>query len=125
MTGFTTALSKYAQFSGRSRRSEFWGFHAVLIGIGVVLGVIYGISAAMVETSGEGNPLAMIVVALGAVIGLAIFVPSLALGWRRCQDIGAPGAVAIIGLFVPLVMWIVGIIPGTQGPNPYGEDPKG
>ena len=124
MTGFTAALSKYAQFTGRSRRREFWGFHLVLIALGLVLAIVYSISVAMEANSGEGNPLALIALALIAVLGLAFVVPSLALGWRRCQDVGVPGAVAVVGLFIPLVMWIIGLIPGNDGPNAYGEDPK-
>lgn len=124
MHGFTTAMSKYATFSGRARRREFWGFYAVLISIWVVLGILYGISAAMVANSGEGNPLAAIVLGIWVVLALAFFLPALAVGWRRCQDIGLPGAVAIIGLFIPLVIWVIGFIPGNEGPNSYGEDPK-
>ena len=124
MHGFTTAMSKYATFTGRSRRREFWGFYAVLIAIGVVLGILYGISAAMVANSGEGNPLAAIVLGIFVVLGLAFIVPSLSLGWRRCQDIGIPGVVAIIGVAVPLVGFIIGMIPGNEGPNSYGADPK-
>ncbi|MDN4490877.1 DUF805 domain-containing protein [Demequina sp. SYSU T00068] len=124
MNGFTTAMSKYAQFSGRSRRSEFWGYHLTITAIVIVLSIVYGISAAMVANSGEGNPLAAISLGILIVLGLAFIVPTLAVNWRRCQDVGMPGAVAIIGLVIPLVMWIIGFIPGTEGPNAYGDDPK-
>ena len=105
-------------------RQEFWGFHLTLIAIVVVLSIIYGISAAMVANSGEGNPLAAIALGIMIVVAIALLLPTLAVNWRRCQDVGIPGAVAIVGLFIPLVIWIVGFIPGTVGPNAYGEDPK-
>ena len=71
---FISALKKYAVFSGRSRRAEYWYFvlFSTLIGIGVgTLDVfIYGLeSDAFVTPS--------------LFISLAMMVPSIAVGARR------------------------------------------
>ncbi|WP_062314318.1 DUF805 domain-containing protein [Demequina rhizosphaerae] len=124
MDGFRTALSKYAQFQGRSRRREYWGFMIVVWLIAIAIGLLYALSWAMVADSGDGNWLAAIALILGIGVGLALIVPTLSVGWRRCQDVGIPGAVALIGIAVPLVVYVIGLIPGNEGPNEYGPDPK-
>lgn len=124
MHGFMTALHKYAQFTGRSRRGEFWGYHLVLFALAAVVSVLYAIGLGMAEASGESSALTGIASGLGVVLYLGFVVPTVALGWRRCQDIGVPGAVAIIGMLLPLVMWIVGAVPGSPGENRYGPEPS-
>ncbi len=124
MPGFMTALSKYAQFWGRSRRREYWGFTVTTWLIGIVIGLLYGIGLAMQGDDGGFSLLALIAIMAGIVVGLGLILPTIAVGWRRCQDVGIPGAVAIIGLFIPLVVYVIGLIPGTDGENAYGPDPR-
>jgi len=124
MGGFGAALSRYAVFEGRSRRREYWGFMVGLWLIGLTIGILYVGGGASVESSGEGSWLSVAALVLAGLVGIAFFIPTLAVGWRRCHDVGIPGGVAIIGLFVPLVIYIIALIPGNTGPNEYGPDPK-
>ncbi|MDN4473853.1 DUF805 domain-containing protein [Demequina zhanjiangensis] len=122
MNGYKAALSKYAQFSGRSRRAEFWGFALVNILISIVFSIL--ITLVGVSSDGTYTTVGWILVAAIVLYGLFILIPNLALQWRRYQDIGWAGAVSIIGWFVPLLTFIVALIPGNAGPNQYGPDPK-
>lgn len=107
------ALSKYATFSGRSRRSEYWWF--ALFNLLVSL-VGAGVDAAL------GRPLIQFVVAL------ALLLPNLAVLVRRLHDTNRSGWWVLIGL-VPLVGSIVLIVFAAQdsqpGTNRFGDSPKG
>ncbi|WP_159450199.1 DUF805 domain-containing protein [Demequina sp. NBRC 110056] len=125
MEGFRIGLSKYAQFSGRSRRREFWGFHITLYLIGLGLVLLWAAAAGLnAQDEGSGSWLAIIATVLSIVLGLAFIIPTLAVNWRRYQDINAHGGFSLLGLVIPLITFVVGFIPGTQGANQFGPDPK-
>lgn len=86
-------------------------------------GVYLWMALAFGDESGPGV-LAYVVAGVAVLFGLFLIVPTLAVCFRRCHDIGAPGIIAVIGLFVPLVIWVVGLIPGQPAANQYGPDPK-
>ena len=113
-----SVLSKYACFSGRARRSEYWYFilfemiiSAALTGAASLIG--------MRESSVE---------ALSSLLSLALLLPGLGVTWRRLHDIGKSGA-NYFWVFLPLVGWIPLLIwlcrDGDRGPNRFGPDPKG
>jgi len=112
MDWYLGVLKKYADFTGRARRTELWMFVVISFVISVVLAVVDRMIGSMV---------------LGALYGLAVLIPSLAVGARRLHDTGRSGWWLLIGL-VPIVGLIVLIvfylIEGTKGPNAYGPDPK-
>ncbi|MFE7860696.1 DUF805 domain-containing protein [Streptomyces sp. NPDC057403] len=115
MSWFIEALKKYAEFSGRSRRKEYWMF-ALFVGIiDVILAVV---------------PIASKTPALFALLGifyLAILVPSLAVGVRRMHDTGRSGWWLLIGA-VPFIggIWLLVLtcLDSQPGPNQYGPNPK-
>jgi len=106
-------LKKYAEFTGRARRTEFWMFLLISFGISIALNVLEMI------VGGPGI--------LGMLYGLAVIVPSLAVGARRLHDTNRSGWWQLIGL-VPIVGLIVLIVfcaqEGNKGANPFGADPK-
>ena len=116
--GFTEAIqtcfSKYATFSGRARRSEYWYFflcYTILTGI---LSFLARNSTVLGYVSG--------------VIEIALFIPMLAVSVRRLHDIGKSGWFYLIGL-IPLVGLIIMIVwyvrDSDPGQNMYGPNPKG
>ncbi|WFR66577.1 DUF805 domain-containing protein [Curtobacterium flaccumfaciens] len=122
---FSRFFKKYATFSGRASRSEFWWWYLANVIIGVVLGVLAAIGAATSDirvdsvtgqTTGGFSALYWIVVVISIVWGLAIVVPSLALGWRRLHDANLSGALWIIAIFVNIVGLVFGLLPS----NPQG-----
>jgi uncharacterized membrane protein YhaH (DUF805 family) len=109
---YTGVLQNYAGFQGRARRAEYWYFALANFIVYVVLNII-GLAI--------GFPY------LGAIYGLAILIPSLAVGVRRLHDTDRSGWWLLIGI-IPLVGAIVLIVftvqEGTRGGNKYGPDPK-
>lgn len=91
-------LKRYAEFSGRSRRMEYWMFvlFQALLGVAfTVLIMIVGGAAAM----GGGNPGAlmaagggvMILSLLYMLVCLALIIPAIAVGVRRLHDTNRSG----------------------------------
>lgn len=115
MEWYLTVLKKYAVFSGRARRQEYWFFVLFNFLISLALGFIDGLIGFTAEGSGLG--------VLGALYSLAVFIPSLAVGVRRLHDTGRSGWWLLIA-FVPLVGIIVLIVflasNSEPGENKYG-----
>ena len=59
---------------------------------------------------------------------LAILIPSIAVAIRRLHDTNRSGwwlLIALIPFIGALVLLVFYVLPGTVGPNKFGEDPKG
>ena len=119
-------LRRYADFSGRSRRLEYWMFqlfYFLVLIVGVVLVSVIG------SLSGDSASSAIFVVAAtGFVVGyLALFIPMLAVQVRRLHDQDKSGWFLLLGV-IPylggLILLILMCIDGTPGPNRFGPDPK-
>ncbi len=113
MEWYLTVLRKYAEFSGRARRKEYWFFVLFNIIISFVLGFVDGFA-------GLGG-------VLGGIYALAVLIPSIAVGVRRLHDTGRSGWWLLIGL-VPIIGVIVLIVfmvgDSESGSNQYGPNPK-
>ena len=122
-------LKRYADFSGRSPRAEYWWFvllQTVLIWVPLVFMLFGSIGAA---EAGMGEAAAP---ALGGgflLIGLAflaLFIPNLAVQVRRLHDQDKSGWFILL-FFIPYIGGIVALvfmcIAGTKGSNQYGADP--
>lgn len=122
MEWYLMVWQKYAQFTGRSRRKEYWMF--ALFNTIICL-ALYGAGFALLLTSGRSLGFAMI--GLYIVYALAILIPGLAVSVRRLHDTNKSGWWLLICL-VPLVGGIILIvllaIEGDAGNNLYGANPK-
>lgn len=110
-------FKKYATFSGRASRSEFWWVILASFLVGLLISVIDivasgGVAEASASTTSIGD-------VLSGLLGLALIVPSLAIGARRLHDTNRSGWWQLIGL-VPLIGTIVLIVFWASGPNPAG-----
>jgi uncharacterized membrane protein YhaH (DUF805 family) len=116
---YLEALKKYAVFSGRSRRMEYWYFVLFNIIVTVVLALIDTLLGTFNIVQGVGL--------LSGIYSLAVLIPTLAVMVRRLHDIDRTGWWILINL-IPLVGTIVLLVfaltPGTPGSNRYGPDPK-
>ncbi|HVM22463.1 MAG TPA: DUF805 domain-containing protein [Sphingomicrobium sp.] len=72
-------LQKYADFSGRAPRAEYWWFALAVVVAYIVAGIIEGIVGINTMLAGVYGPLT-------ALLALALLVPSLAVGVRRLHD---------------------------------------
>ena len=127
-------LKRYAQFSGRSRRKEYWMYTLFLVIVGFVLGILDSIlglggqAALTSETSPTGAFYGALINRglLANLFTLATLIPSLAVGVRRLHDTNRSGWWYLL-LFIPLIGAIVLLVwfctAGTPGPNDYGDDP--
>lgn len=119
-------LRRYADFSGRSRRKEFWLFTLLITIVMVVLMFVTGFGAAMMDptSAGAGFGLGSILILL---ISLALFVPGLAVQVRRFHDQDKSGWFVLLNL-IPYLGGIIVLVfmclEGTRGPNRFGPDPK-
>lgn len=114
-------LKRYADFTGRSRRKEYWMFVLGMI-IALVLVVLIeqmlGLSGMV---GGAYGPLSLLLI-------LGLIVPGIAVQVRRFHDQDKSGWFVLLG-FIPIVGGIIILVfmllEGTKGPNRFGPDPKG
>ena len=110
---------KYAQFTGRAGRSEFWLFVLVNFVITMVLYILTIVAAAA-----GSSTLALVTYILLLVYALATCVPSIAVGVRRLHDIGKEGVWFCVN-FIPFVggIWYLYLCAqeGERTENRFGE----
>lgn len=118
MVSYFICLAKYATFSGRATRVEFWGYTIVNAIITIALGYFY------VNAEEQFQTLATTLFLLYLVITLC---PSLAVMSRRWHDLGRTGKwlllhlVFIVGSVVSLFFMLGD---GEEGTNQYGRNPR-
>ena len=120
MSWYLEALKKYAVFSGRSRRREYWYFVLFNIIVGIVLGWIDALLGTRGSYAGAGL--------LSGIYGLAVIIPSLAVTVRRLHDIDRSGwwiLIALVPLIGVIVLLVFALLDSTPGDNRYGPNPKG
>ena len=119
MSWFVEALKKYAVFSGRSRRKEYWYFILFAAIISIVLNIIDLLIGTYHRTTGVGL--------LSTIFSLAVLIPSIAVTVRRLHDTDRSGWWVLISL-VPFIGWLVLLVftvqESTPGSNRYGPNPK-
>jgi uncharacterized membrane protein YhaH (DUF805 family) len=120
MNWFLVVLKKYATFSGRAQRAEYWYFLLFSSLIVIALSVIDSITGSYNEDTGWGL--------LSGLYSVAVLLPSIAVGARRLHDTSRTAWWLLIGL-IPVIGTIVLIIffvlDSTPGDNAYGPNPKG
>lgn len=107
-------LKRYADFSGRSRRMEFWMWQVfqILVYVGVMV-LMMLLGGGMALTGGDPTAMAaagggvMIIGVLYLIYILAVFVPSLAVSVRRLHDTNRSGW-WILAPLAPYVLIIAG-----------------
>lgn len=117
MNWYVEVLKKYATFSGRARRTEYWMFVLVNLLVSIALGVG---DAVLGTATDDGTGI------LGSIYALGVLLPSIAVGVRRLHDMNKSGwwmLLAIVPL-VNVVLLVFFVQQGTVGPNRYGPDPK-
>ena len=109
----TTCFNKYVTFSGRARRSEYWYFMLFIFLVQSVLGVL-------AESSD-------FVTTIASLFSLAVFLPNIAVTFRRLHDVGKSGW-WILASFVPFLnIYLLVLLAKDSvfGANQYGQNPKG
>ncbi|MDR1310436.1 MAG: DUF805 domain-containing protein [Burkholderiaceae bacterium] len=109
----TVVLKKYAHFTGRACRSEYWWFS-----------LFYVLCVMVLLAGSAGGSKAMS--ALFALFYLALLLPSLSVLARRLHDVNRSGwwmllpLIPVVGSII-LLVWLCSR--GSTGANRFGEDP--
>ncbi|MFF5933911.1 DUF805 domain-containing protein [Streptomyces sp. NPDC012508] len=113
MNWYLDVLKKYAVFTGRARRQEYWMY--------TLFNFIAYIVVVIVDVVLTTAPL------LTGIYALGVFLPTLAVNVRRLHDTGRSGWMLLLGM-IPLVGAIILIVfhatEGNQTDNAYGPNPK-
>lgn len=119
MNWFVLVLKKYATFSGRARRQEYWMYFLIYFLISVVLMLVDGILHGGDLQSGTGL--------LSGLFALGTLLPGIAVGVRRLHDTGRSGWWLLVS-FIPfiggLVLLFFLVRDSQPGDNAWGPSPK-
>ncbi|GAB1040654.1 MULTISPECIES: DUF805 domain-containing protein [Shewanella] len=112
MEHFIGAIKKYADFTGRARRTEYWMFTLFYIIFSLVVSAIdYALGTTV----------------LGLIYSLGLLLPSIAVAARRLHDTDRSGWWQLLAL-IPIIGWIVLLVFYCQdsevGDNRFGSNPK-
>ena len=126
------ALKKYAVFSGRARRREYWLFILLFWILIIVAGYIdYAMgNFNTVSDTANSNGVNFNFEDTGFMIPLtylALIIPSWSVIVRRLHDIDKSGwwsLLYLVPLIGPIVLLVWSLINGTVGENRFGSDPK-
>jgi uncharacterized membrane protein YhaH (DUF805 family) len=129
-----TPLWRYFDFSGRSRRLEFWLYFLLhFIAVAALAMWIFGILVAIGRAGDSGHVVSDAAGSLGPALTLfgifmaATIIPSIAVQVRRFHDQDMSGLLVLLNL-VPgvggLIVLIFMALEGTKGPNRFGADPR-
>ena len=112
-------LNKYATFSGRARRSEYWWWYLFVTIVFVVAGILdraVGLTYSDLTLGGGW---------IATIAGIVFLIPNLAVAVRRLHDTGRTGwwlligLVPVIGFFVLLYFFVL----DSENDNQYGPYP--
>ena len=125
---------RYFDFSGRSRRKEYWMFILLFVIVYAVAFALmfaggYSMSPTMTtsEPPAEMGGMAMLGFAILGIFVLASFIPAIAVQIRRFHDQDRSGWFVLLN-FIPylgsLIVLVFMCLEGTKGANRFGPDPK-
>ncbi|MDA3045668.1 DUF805 domain-containing protein [Campylobacter sp. VBCF_06 NA8] len=152
MMSFGEAISvclkqKFATFSGRASRSEYWWFYLFCVLVNVATSVIDAVLGTNIVLGFDKNGDPEVIGIVASVVAFGLLVPSFAVLWRRLHDRDISGwyfgafvlsfvlaaisagirILAMLFLFVAvgliIFIFISTILKGTDGANKYGDDP--
>ncbi|MGH8197944.1 MAG: DUF805 domain-containing protein [Steroidobacteraceae bacterium] len=119
MNWFIAVLKKYATFSGRAQRAEYWFFVLFYILIFIGLTIIDSVTGTLNPWYGFGL--------LGGLFALSMLIPSIAVGVRRLHDTGRSGwwmLLALVPLIGGIILLVFFCLDSQPGDNAYGPNPK-
>lgn len=120
MSWFILAWQRATDFSGRSRRKEYWYFN-LFNGIVMIFMALFAIAFS------EDRKPAMVPFFLMFAYGMVLFVPSLAVTIRRLHDIGKSGwwyFIAFIPFVGGIILFVFTLLDSEPYANQWGLDPK-
>ncbi|WP_420382324.1 DUF805 domain-containing protein [Novosphingobium sp.] len=119
---------RYAEFSGRSGRREYWMFFLLCMIVYTVPTILLVIGMAQrAAQPGSGSALVPIAFGVFGVFALVAFIPTIAVQVRRFHDQDRSGWMVLLAL-IPylggLIVLVFMCLDGTRGGNRFGPDPR-
>jgi uncharacterized membrane protein YhaH (DUF805 family) len=130
MNSYVQVFKRAFDFTGRSRRREFWLFVLVNLVVTAVLTALDTLLGLGGVTTLTGPGYAFTYLApglLGSIYNVVVLIPNIAVSIRRLHDTDRSGwwlfiaLLPLIGAIVLIVFWAM---EGTRGANRFGADPK-
>ena len=134
LTAYKSFWKKYADFSGRSRRKEYW---LAMLANGIILFalvfllffILFSIGMSL-ETSGKEPSLfvallTFLLMGISVLYVIAAFVPTISMTVRRLHDSGNSGWLCILCFAINIVNLVFMCMDSQSGTNQYGPNPKG
>lgn len=119
MTAVRTCFSKYVDFSGRARRSEYWYFALFTFLLGIVTNILDMIIGTDYGGRTDGG-------LINTLASLVVLLPSLAVAVRRLHDTGRSGWWMLL-IFAIIIGWIILLVwfcTDSSPDNEHGPNPK-
>jgi uncharacterized membrane protein YhaH (DUF805 family) len=119
MNWYLEVLKKYAVFSGRARRKEYWFFTLFSTLISIALAIVDSVIGTFSAEAGTGL--------LGGIYSLAVLIPGIAVSVRRLHDTDHSGwwlLIALAPCIGAIVLLVFMVTDSTPGDNQYGPSPK-
>ncbi|WP_462322068.1 DUF805 domain-containing protein [Halochromatium sp.] len=119
MNWYLEVLRKYAVFTGRARRKEYWYYFLINFLIITVLLLIDNLLGTLDQEAGMGL--------LSGIYALAVLIPGIAVAVRRLHDSNRTGwwvLIALIPIIGPIILIFLLIQDSTAGNNRFGPNPK-
>lgn len=120
MNWWLTAMKKYADFSGRARRTEYWMFTLITF-MFFLLATFFDLL--IVFNNDDYGMLGI----FSTLYGVVIMLPSLSITVRRLHDIGKSGLWILINVipYIGAIIFFILLVTDSQsGDNEYGANPK-
>jgi uncharacterized membrane protein YhaH (DUF805 family) len=123
MAWYLLAWQRATDFSGRSRRTEYWMFQLFNFLAAIVLGLVVFACGALLS---EKDGLNAFAICMG-MFGVVSFIPALSITVRRLHDIGKSGYwyfIAFVPLIGGLILFVFTLLDSYPDRNEYGPNPK-
>ncbi|MDH4042411.1 MAG: DUF805 domain-containing protein [Gammaproteobacteria bacterium] len=120
-TAVQTVLGKYATFTGRAARPEYWWWILATVILLTILGLIDGTVLAPMMGYASFDPVAPD--PLSGIASLLLLLPNMAVAVRRLHDTDRSGwwlLLSLIPIIGSLVLLYFLVQRGTEGSNRFG-----
>jgi uncharacterized membrane protein YhaH (DUF805 family) len=119
----STVFSKYATFSGRARRSEYWWWYLFTILVTAIAFILDSVLKINTIEGAGGIKFGW----LYLIVTLALVIPSLAVTFRRLHDAGHSGWWWLVILLCGFggIILLIFALQDSKPDNQWGPNPKG
>ncbi len=98
-----TCFAKFFTFSGRASRPEYWFFFLFIVIWNIIAGIIdwqFFTQVSVAETDEVKSVTATSSRPVQSIVGLIVFIPHLAVAFRRMHDTGRSGIFALLPILL-------------------------